>query len=156
MKKYSFTLISFIIVLSACNKPKEPVFKKLNQVRVNALKKSETMVSANAVYENPNDFGGTLVYTDLDVYLDDIKIARIKQKEDIKIEPNSDFSIPLSIIIDREKLKKENKGWLKSALKQIGSEGANLRFDGYFTVELLSADIDIPMEYTEKVKLFGF
>jgi len=73
----------------------EPQFKRLENFNVKSLGLKETVVGFHATLHNPNRFDVTVKESAVDVYIDSIYIGNFKQTEQVSVNNEADFSIPL-------------------------------------------------------------
>ncbi|MFY0643780.1 MAG: LEA type 2 family protein [Bacteroidia bacterium] len=147
---YSSNLpVLFAILLLGCSKPSIPSFQRLETLKVERVAPVIYRISANAVYNNPNPFGGQLVRTDIDIFIDEQLIAKVEQDEAVEVAKNSEFIIPIVFRVDPVDLVNNRDGILQSIIEQIGQNEINIRYKGYVTVKMLSKKIKVPMDYTE-------
>lgn len=88
-------LLLFMVVLCSCGKMEEPQFKRLENFNVKSLGLKETVVGFDATLHNPNSFGVTVKESAVDVYLDSVFVGNFKQTQQISVNSEADFSIPL-------------------------------------------------------------
>ena len=93
MRLIPFLLLS--LAMASCGKVKDPEFRKLENFGIRKIGLQETVVGFNARYFNPNSFNVNVKETSLDVYIDSGYVGKFTQTQDISVQDNSDFSIPL-------------------------------------------------------------
>jgi LEA14-like dessication related protein len=87
--------ILVLVVLCSCGKMEEPQFKRLENFNIKNLGLKETVIGFNATLYNPNSFGVTVKESAVDVYVDSVFIGNFVQTQNISVNSESDFSIPL-------------------------------------------------------------
>lgn len=90
-----FTLLLLCFVFTACGKLKDPEFRRLDHFKLEKLGLQESIVSFAAVYYNPNNVGVTVKEADFDVYVDSAYLGKFLQPQEISVNQQSEFSIPL-------------------------------------------------------------
>jgi LEA14-like dessication related protein len=110
MKKSLFfpivVLISFIAILSSCQKPKDLVFKDFKNLSVDKLSFAGAKLKVDLIYFNPNNFGLQLNRTDLDIFVDSTFLGHSSQNIQVAIPRKGDFTIPLNVDLDVKNLLK--------------------------------------------------
>lgn len=91
------------IALASCEKVEEPQFKKLEGFGVKKLSLKETVIGFNATYFNPNNFGVSVKEASFDVYVDSMYLGKFTQSQEISVQKNANFSIPMEGKISLEK-----------------------------------------------------
>lgn len=144
-------LISALLCLvMACEAPTEPTFQQMKNVKVKELKGNHLVVTADALFHNPNDYGIKLTGIDLDVEIDDKEAGKVMQVEPIQIPAASDFTVPVTADLD---IKSLTKDFFKNALNLLKSKKVKVHYEGIITVQALNIALDIPVDYTEEIPL---
>ena len=99
-----------ITLLTSCNSLtlEDPTLERIEDVDIKEMSKSRIDMDAHLIINNPNGVALDLASANLDVLIDDIVIANIKQSLDAKMPANSEFRLPVNITMDLEKLYNEN------------------------------------------------
>jgi LEA14-like dessication related protein len=95
MRKTYLVILSVAILLISCGKIEDPQFKKIENFKIKKLGLQETTIGFNATYHNPNGFGVAVKEALLDVYLDSVYLGKFNQPQEVAVQRNADFSIPL-------------------------------------------------------------
>lgn len=135
--------------------PKAPTLVKITNVKLSDVKLPPEMsvnFNANAILNNPNDFGVNISGMDFDVYVNGKKTTRINREVDSKMPANSDFTLPIrfEIPLKDEAGLKGLGGLLQNALK---NKAMDIRSEGTISVKVLSYDFEIPFEYEDNYRL---
>lgn len=152
MKKVIGVLIvcmSFV----ACSGPKTPEFKTVKRARIVGTQGSVYTVSADAIYFNPNSMGGDLTGMEMDIFVDDKKITHLSQDKSAVIPPESEFTVPISFDVDVNKVIKEDKNFLKSALDKLLKQSLEVKYKGHLKATFMTVKFKVPVDYTEEVSL---
>ena len=86
----------------------EPTLERIEDVDINEMSKERIDMNANLIINNPNGVKLDLASADLNVLVDNVIIANIKQTVDSTMPANSEFKLPVKITMDLAKLYKEN------------------------------------------------
>ena len=100
-KENSLSLLFIcILLLSACNQLKKPVFKTIKDVEVVSIDTKGLTIRAIAIHHNPNPVTGTLIDSDIQVFVNKIEIGRIQQDMEVSIPANADFEYNFEFNLD--------------------------------------------------------
>lgn len=151
MKNFTLTLLvtTLSVLLSGCNAPKEPEFKRLRKLRISGLKKEIVTVSASARFNNPNLVGGKLTHSDIAIEFNGVKLTQITQSHSIDIGADSDFDIPFSAMIEKKKIKAENDKFWRKVLADYLKNDLEVTYTGFVVIDILDTSIKVPFTYTE-------
>ena len=147
MRILSFLILS-IVVLS-CTRPEEPpIFKGVNNIKVNRVDGSKAFVNADAYFHNPNDVRMKLKSVDVGVHLDGKPVGVINQSLKTKIPANSDFKVPLDATFDLK-----DTGMLKNILSMLSGKKRTVRYVGYIKVAVHGVTVRVPVDYSSEVPI---
>lgn len=150
-----FTPLFLLILLQACSVNEDPDFVTMQNVRVKKMNDDQFLITANALYYNPNDVGCTLTKTEVDVYIDDLFVGAISQTKATEIAAKSNFTIPMSLNFSAKKVFKDKKKILENLAIMFGTKEVNVRFDGDVTVSIVGVNYSSGFKYSEKIPLKG-
>lgn len=111
-------LLTFTLLFN-CSVTEKPEFLKLDNIKVIDSNSKRITLSAEALFLNKNDVGGTLKTDNIKVYVNDTEVATIvSDKFDVPRKKN--FTIPLTVKIATDSLidKKSIGGLLSSLISQ--------------------------------------
>jgi len=110
--KYSLALllVTTTLLISACGDLTlvEPTIERVENVDIKEMNREKIDMEADLIINNPNGVALDLASADLDVIVDEIVIANIKQTVDATMPAKSEFKLPVKITMDLAKLYKEN------------------------------------------------
>ena len=149
MKNSLFFLL--LLSLSSCSKLQEPILKNFGKIEVSEIKGGIVTVAAEALYENPNSIGGRLNKVVIDVWANDNKIGQIDQDMDLKIEPNSEFSVPLVITIPISEITKDQSNLLGGLLRAVLNKKVDMEYKGILRVRLAGIPFKLTIDQEEEV-----
>ncbi len=86
----------------------EPSLERIEDVDIKEMNKDRIDMDALLIINNPNGIEVDLASADLEVLVDDIVIANIKQTVDATMPAKSEFKLPVNITLDLAKLYKSN------------------------------------------------
>jgi LEA14-like dessication related protein len=99
MKKILFVSLA-ISLFASCGKMKDPVFKGIENVKVNELGIEGSTVTLDIRYLNPNNFNGRLKEAEGDAWMDSTYLGHFYVDTTVDIRANSDFLIPVKLNVD--------------------------------------------------------
>lgn len=90
-------LVIFIttLLLTSCAKIQEPQFRRVENFELKKMGLEETVIDFKARFFNPNGFGVAVRDATFNVYVNNIYLGKFNQTNEVNVEKNADFSIPL-------------------------------------------------------------
>ncbi|MCP3930222.1 MAG: hypothetical protein GY705_14105 [Bacteroidetes bacterium] len=142
-------LILFILLsLSACTVTENVEFKKIENVQFKgATLQGDITLTANAILNNPNDFGVEIKRIQSKVFIDDKEVSNLRQEVSTQMTANSDFSLPLEIDIPAKKVFGDVGGLIGGLLK---NKTVLLKMESVVTLDILGKEVDIPYTHEEE------
>ncbi len=122
MKRLFFGL-ALISLLASCGKMKDPVFKGIENVKVNEVGIEGSTVTLDIRYLNPNNFNGRLKEAEGDAWMDSTYLGHFMVDSTVQIPANSDFLVPVKLTVDMKQI-------LKHSLAAFLNEEVMLRITG--------------------------
>lgn len=104
MKNLAFAIIAIILFASCSNNLKDPVFKGIENVKINELGAGESAVTLDIRYHNPNNFKGRLKKAEGDAWVDSTYLGHFIVDSSVNIPANSEFLVPVKLAIDMDKI----------------------------------------------------
>jgi len=149
--KNIFLLFAIALSFIACNKPKEPEFLRIEEIKLDKLGLSGADIRAMMVFSNPNDFGLTVAGSDLEVIIDGKKAGTVVQSDEIAVKANSEFKVPVIAKIKQEDLFEDALGSLGKAIDIALSKKMKLKIQGKVFIKVFGKKIPVPVDYTDEV-----
>ena len=139
-----------VLWLSGCqfNKPVE--FRIIDNVKVLSIEDGMVNLEAQAIFYNPNDMKGKLKGVNIMVRLDDKNLATITHSKALKIGPETEFSIPITIQFAVEDVQ---DGLIKNIMNILTDNKIKLHFVGDIKVSTMMVSQKVKVDYYEEVKL---
>ena len=127
-----FTLIASTLFISCNNLTLEdPTLERIEDVDINEMNKDRIDMDANLIINNPNGVALDLASADLEVLVDNIVIANIKQTLDATMPAKAEFKMPVKITMDLAKLYKSNPlSALSKGLQVMSDKKLEVQFKG--------------------------
>lgn len=152
MKKISYFLL--ILLAASCTFTSEPDFLKLDEYKIITLNKNEVKLGTKAFFHNPNDVGCEVVSTDIEVFVNDLAVSKVKQTNSIVLESDNEFYIPLTVSVPTSEIIKDQKGILNGLLSGLTNKNILIQYQGVVTLKKAGIEFDIDIEGEEVLKEF--
>lgn len=144
-------LLFFLLIATAvfsCKKPdKELEFKHVENIKVKKVTGEEVLLSADAVFYNPNDVKMKLREIDVEVYIIDNKVGKINQNIKTTIPALNDFTVPFDAVFNIKQV-----GGLGTLLSIMGGRKLQVRYDGHIKVTVHGVPFKVPVDYENEVR----
>ncbi len=139
-------------LLYGCNSIEEPSFVRVGNVQVIKFNKDLLQAEANMVFDNNNDFDLDLSSADLELLVDDIKVADIDQTYDSSMPAQKEFNLPIKVDMQLRNLYGDNPlTSFGKGLQIVADRKLDVRFKGHIKVGKGSAKVKVPVDKVETV-----
>lgn len=148
-------LIIIISILSSCSSLtlKEPTLERIENVEIKEMSKERIDMNANLVINNPNAVSIDLASANLEVLVDKVVIAHIKQTLDATMPAQSDFIMPVNITMDLSELYKSKPlAALSKSLQIMTEKKLQAQLKGNIKAGKGAAKITVEVDQVEIVK----
>lgn len=135
--------------MTSCGFDEPVVFRGVNSVRVVGIKDGKLNLEVEALFYNPNNLGGKLKRVDLAVRMDDEVLANVVQKENFRINRESEFLVPFTAQVSMDQLK---QGFLGNIMAILGRRKLNLHFVGDIKVSSYGISRKVPVDFESEVQ----
>ncbi|MDH5367216.1 MAG: LEA type 2 family protein [Cyclobacteriaceae bacterium] len=149
MKKhyYLIALITLFLFSNAMSQ-ETPEFKKLTNVKTSKISGTDITFTADAVFYNPNDVGLKLKSVEIDVIIEGKKAGHVSQIKKIKILPNANFTVPLTVDVDLQQI-----DIMEGLFGMMSGKKMRAEFIGDITVSKNAIPMKVPVKHTEYLTL---
>jgi len=131
----------------------KPEYKAVENIKIERMTDKEVIVSAEAVYFNPNHIGGTVKKVDIDLFLDGVKISKVTSTP-FKINSQENFRIPLKANVPYGDLfGSKGNNMLGNLLNAALSNTIQVNYKGVITLDLGAIDYDYTLDETMDLNL---
>ncbi len=152
MKK-AFSLLLLSLLCVSCTINEKPEFIGIERINVEQASLEAITIKANALFNNANDLGGTLLTDEIQVFIDDVFVATVSS-EAFEVPAQDTFTVPLKVIFPTSKLLEEsNGGLLGTILKQVLNKKVEVNFKGDLTYVLAGFSFDYPIDHKEEIHI---
>jgi len=146
-----FTLL--IVLISSCSVNEQPVFVKVDNVKVSSFSGDTIRLKAEAFFTNPNDVGGKISTDEIKVIVNGAEVAQVSSEE-FKVPARQEFAIPLKVVIPTKKVFANNKnGILGGLLNSVLNNNVKVQFKGDIKYKVLGFSHTYAIDKTEEIKL---
>lgn len=143
MVKNLFLLLTIATAVFSCKKPdKEIEFRYVTNVQVKKVTGEEVLLTADALFYNPNNMKMKLREIDVDVFLTGNKIGEINQEIKTTIPALADFKVPFDAVFNIRQV-----GGIGTLLSIMGGRKLQVRYDGHIKVTVHGLPFKVPVDY---------
>lgn len=133
-------------LLPSCQKFTEPEYLGVDNLQVKSQGRSDTYLSADVIFYNPNRRNINFKSGDLDIYVENKKLGHTELDSLITVPRLDTFLIPVSIKIDMQNL-------IANALTLAMKDSVLVRLEGKVRVGRSGLFVTKPVRYETKEKL---
>jgi len=152
MKNKLYFLV-LVLVLSSCSLQKEPVFIKVDNLKVLSIAADIIKLKAIAFFENPNNVGGSISTDEIKIYVNDTEVAQVFS-EKFKVPAKDNFSIPMTAYIPTKNILSSNKnGVLGGLLNSLLIKKVKVRIKGNLHFSVFGFKKEFLVDKTQEIKL---
>jgi len=152
MKKTFYFLVLLIVIFS-CSVQKEPIFIKVDHIKVLSFAADTIKIKADAFFENPNDVGGKISTDNISILVNDIPVAQVSAEE-FKVPRRDQFSIPLIAKVSTKSILNTNKnGVLGGLLNSIVTKKVKIRLKGNLEYVVFGFKKEFLVDKSEEIKI---
>jgi LEA14-like dessication related protein len=144
---YFLIALASACVMGSCTPKQEIVFKGVKNVVVQA-EGIEPILTAEALFNNPNKERMKLKEIHVDVLVDGKLSAKVRQNLKLAIPPRSDFSVPLTARLSLKEL-----GLVDTILNLIGGKKYEIQYIGFVRVAVHGITVKVPVKYKEERRI---
>jgi LEA14-like dessication related protein len=143
---FGFAFLLLSTLLTGCG-PKEKIeLRKIKDVVVDGT--TEPMLKAQAIFYNPNNMRMKLRRINVDVYVNEKKVANINQELKMLIPAKGEFTIPLEV-----KLAMKELGLMDTILGFLGGRKFNVEYKGSIRLNYHGIPIRVPVKYKDEIRI---
>ncbi|WP_447641762.1 MULTISPECIES: hypothetical protein [Chitinophagaceae] len=129
-----------------CSQPKPPVFKGVNQFKVEDIGQDSATLFAQLLFSNPNDKSLDFKKLDCQIFANNNLVGHYQQDTVTHILPNADFAYPARLRIDMHPI-------VQNAVSVFLSGVVDLHFVGTVKVGRGGFFMNVPIDFSHKQKL---
>lgn len=142
-------IFGIFIIITSCKEFKDVEFVEVRKVEFTEIRNGDIIATAHAIFNNPNKKGGNVKKVEISVFVKDKMSGKVLREESFKVDPNTQFEIPLDLEISFEEMAKNLLGSLFSKEKE---KSIALHFKGNIWVSLYGITRKVPVDYHTALK----
>ena len=143
MKKGFYIYLATACVLLSCSSPKALEYRTYHNFSIQKLGFTETTISLDLEYFNPNSFGMKLKNTDLDIFVNGNLLGHSVTDSLISIPKKGTFLVPVKFNVDM-------KNAFKNAWNTLTGKDVLIRLSGKVKVGKGNVFMSFPVEYESR------
>lgn len=140
----------FFTLLFNCTVTEQPEFIGLENIKVVYSTIQSITLSADALFLNKNDVGGTLKTDDLKVFINDTEVATIVSEE-FDVPSKQNFKIPLIVAVATDSI--IDKKSLGSLLGSLISQRLKVQYKGDIKYKVFGYSSTYLVDETQELKI---
>ena len=151
MKNLLYFILLFTLI-TGCSVNEQPVFIKVDNVKVSSFKGDTIRLKAQAFFENPNDVGGTISTDEIKVIINGAEVAQVSSDE-FEVPARKEFSIPLTVVVPAKRVFENNKdGVLGGLLTSLLKKSINVQFKGNLKYKVFGFSSEYSVDEIQEIK----
>tara|TARA_B110001450_G_scaffold58662_1_gene55355 strand:+ start:1689 stop:2153 length:465 start_codon:yes stop_codon:yes gene_type:complete len=151
--KNSLYFILFFLLFTSCSLTKQPVFVKIDNVKVMHFSSDTLRLKAVAFFENPNNVGGKISTDKMKVILNGVEVAQVFSDE-FRVPAKNTFQIPLyANILTKDILKGSKTGFLSGLVNAVLAKKITIRIIGNLQYDVFAFKKEFLVDKTEQIKI---
>jgi len=149
--KYSLPVCLWALALVAflqpgCKRPEAPLYQSIEHFRLENPGWTESVVSADVKYYNPNNYKLRFRKAELSLFVNGHFVGKSVLDSLIEIPKRDSFYIPVSMKVNM-------KDVFSNALEMLLSHEANIKLDGFARLGKAGIYINVPIHYEGKQRI---
>lgn len=149
MKKLTI-LLTLIVTFTSCTVKEKPEFLHVENIKVLESTSKTIIISADALFKNPNDIRGELKTDEIKVFINDNEMASVSTTS-FDVPAKKEFSIPLKASIPTDSLFSDKS--LSGLLGSIFSKKIKVQYKGDIKYKVFGFSHSYSVNETEDVKI---
>ncbi len=133
-------------ILGSCSRPKPPVFKGVNQLRIEDVDMDSATIFAELVFSNPNAMQLDFKKLDCQVFADNHLVGHYRQDSLTHVLPSTDFTYPARIRVGMKPI-------VQNAVASFLSGSVDLHLVGTVKVGRGGFFANVPIDFSHRQKL---
>lgn len=151
--KTSVYFLFLILLISNCSVQKEPLFIKVDDVKIVSFASDTIKLKAAAFFENPNAVGGLISTDEIDVFVNGIVVAQVFSVP-FKVPGNKAFSVPLTAYIPTKNILNSDKnGVLGGLLNSLLTRKVKVQIKGNLQYVVFGFKRSFSIDKTQVIKI---
>jgi len=144
---FTFGWMLFFVGFFSCTPKEDIVFKGIKKVEIQT-EGSEPILTAEALFNNPNNVRMKLKEINVDILVDGKQSAKVRQKLKLEIPAQADFSVSLTA-----RLSFKDIGIVDTIINLIGGKKYEIQYIGFVRVSVHGITVKVPVKFKEERKI---
>lgn len=150
--KQSLSFLLLFLLLISCSLTKQPVFIKVDDIKLVSLSPDIIRLRAAAFFENPNHVGGKIYTDQIKIIINGVELMQVSSEE-FTVPSEDKFIVPLQVNIPtKDILHSSNKGFLSGLVNAVLTNEINVGIEGNLVYQLFVFKKEILIDKTAKIK----
>jgi hypothetical protein len=151
--KNSLYFILSLLLFTSCSLTKQPVFVKIDNVKVMHFSSDTLRLKAVAFFENPNNVGGKISTDEMKVIVNGVEVAQVFSDK-FRVPAKKTFQIPLQAnILTKDILKGFKTGLLSGLINTVLAKKIMIRIKGNLQYDVYGFKKEFLVDKTEEIKI---
>ena len=143
-------LLTIALAFNACSVKEKPEFIGVTNIKIKDANNLVVEITADAMFNNPNDIGGKLSTESIKVLVNDVEMATLVTDE-FKVPAKENFTIPLEVKIPTDSI--INNKSIGGLLGSLLSQKLKVQYKGDIKYKALGFTYTYEVDKTENVKI---
>ncbi|PQV50506.1 late embryogenesis abundant protein [Jejuia pallidilutea] len=149
MKRF-LILLTILCTFFNCKVNEKPLFVSVENIKVVESNSKNIILSADALFRNPNDIGGELKTDEIKIYVNNNEVGYVSTKS-FEVPAKKEFTIPLTATVPVDSLI-SNKS-IGGLIGSLFSKKIKVNYKGTIVYKALGFSYDYAVDETEEVKI---
>ncbi|MBP0905187.1 LEA type 2 family protein [Mariniflexile gromovii] len=143
-------LSTILLTLFNCSVNEKPEFLGVENIKILESTPEYIILTADALFENPNIIGGELEVSDIKVYVNNSEMASVSSNN-FEIPAKKEFSIPLTANVPIDSIFGDEN--LSSLIGSLLTKKIKVNYKGVINYKVLGYSHSYEVDKTEDVKI---
>ncbi|MEW4924194.1 LEA type 2 family protein [Algibacter sp. 2305UL17-15] len=149
MKRF-LILLTIVACFFNCNVNEKPIFVNVENIKVVESTSQHFILSADALFINPNDIGGELKTDEIKIFVNESEVGHVSS-ESFKVPAKKEFSIPLKATVPIDSLISSKS--IGGLIGSLFSKKMKVHYKGAIVYKTLGFSYTYNVDETEDVKI---
>lgn len=149
MKRF-LLLLTILCTFFNCKVNEKPLFINVENIKVETSTSKHIILSADALFMNPNDIGGDLKTDEIKIYVNDNEVGHVSTKS-FKVPAKNEFSVPLKATIPIDSLISGKS--IGGLIGSLFSQNVKVQYRGNIIYKTLGFSYTYDVDETEDIKI---
>ncbi|MDO7172851.1 hypothetical protein [Mariniflexile sp. AS56] len=143
-------LSTILLTFFNCSVNEKPEFLGVENIKILESTPEFIILTADALFENPNIIGGELEVTGIKVFVNDSEMASVTSNN-FEVPAKTDFSIPLTANVPIDRIFGDDN--LSSLIGSLLTKKITVQYKGIINYKVLGFSHTYAVDKTEEVKI---